>query len=471
MKAITFTDITLREESQRIDNALSFKEKIEIAKYLDRLNVDCIELAPLKDINTDTLLVKTVSSVVENSIISLPVSLNESSVEQSFNAIKNARSPRLVINVPVSPIQMAYTCQKKPPQVLDMIRDLVKKAKSLCSDVEFSADDASRSENDFLYEAIRTAISAGATMINISDTAGIMIPSEFKAFVNSLFENVPELKDVSLSVQCSNSLGVAAATSIEVLKFGVSNIKVINSSDSYTDLYTIGNIISNRGDALGYCCNLQFTEMQRTVSKIKRITDINEHSNTPYDTGTNEIGVHIALEKTASFEDVIRAVRSLGYDFSDEENNLIYDAFLNEASKKTIGAKELDAIISSSALQVPSTYVLKNYSVNTGNIMNASANIQLEKNGEILQGVSFGDGPIDSAFLAIEQIIGQHYELDEFQIQAVTEGREALGSTIVRLRSNGKLYPGNGISTDIIGASIKAYLSALNKIAYEEENN
>jgi len=113
VKAITFTDITLREESQSIDNDLSFKEKIEIAKYLDRLNVDCIELAPLKDINTDTLLVKTVSSVVENSIISLPVSLNESSVEQSFNAIKNARSPRLVINVPVSPIQMAYTCQKK----------------------------------------------------------------------------------------------------------------------------------------------------------------------------------------------------------------------------------------------------------------------------------------------------------------------------------------------------------------------
>ncbi len=471
MKTITFTDITLREESQRIDNALSFKEKIEIAKYLDRLNVDAIELAPLKDINTDTLLVKTVSSIVEHSIIAIPVSLNEDSVTESFNAVRNARHPRLVINVPTSPIQMAYTCQKKPPQVIDMIGALVRKARTYTDDVEFSADDASRSEKDFLCSAIRTAIEAGATIINISDTAGIMIPSEFSAFVCMLFEEVPELKDVRLSVQCSDTLGIAAATSIEVLKHGVQNIKVINSSASFTDLYTVGNIISNRGDALGYGCGLQFTEMQRTVSKIKRITETDEGSRTPYDSGTNEAGAHISLEKTDSFETVVNAVRSLGYDFSDEENNIIYDAFINEAAKKTIGAKELDAIISSSALQVPSTYVLKNYSVNTGNIMNASANIQLEKNGEILQGVSFGDGPIDSAFLAIEQIVGQHYELDEFQIQAVTEGKEALGSTIVRLRSNGKLYPGNGISTDIIGASIKAYLSALNKIAYEEENS
>ena len=153
---------------------------------------------------------------------------------------------------------------------------------------------------------------------------------------------------------------------------------------------------------------------------------------------------------------------------SEEDSAKVYEEFLRVASKKTVGSKELDAIVASAALQVPSTYKLESYVINNGNIITASAHITLQKNGKIMEGIEIGDGPIDASFIAIDKIIGHHYELDDFQIQAVTQGKEAMGSALVKLRNDGKLYSGNGISTDIIGASIRAYLNAINKILYEE---
>ena len=158
----------------------------------------------------------------------------------------------------------------------------------------------------------------------------------------------------------------------------------------------------------------------------------------------------------------------LGYDLSQEDISKVFEEFRRISGKKNVGAKELDAIVAYAALQVPATYVIDSYVINSGNIISATANISLLKNGEKVVGLSRGDGPIDASFLAIEQIVGHHYELDDFQIQAVTEGREAMGSALIKLRSNGRLYSGRGISTDIIGASIRAYLNALNKIVYEE---
>ena len=168
---------------------------------------------------------------------------------------------------------------------------------------------------------------------------------------------------------------------------------------------------------------------------------------------------------------VNKAVMRLGYDLSEEDQAKVYETFVNVAAKKSVGRKELEAIIASVALQVPPSYTIVSFVINSGNIINATANIHVRKDGADLFGLAVGDGPIDAAFMAIEQITGRHYELDDFQIQAVTEGREAMGSTLVKLRSNGKLYSGNGISTDIIGSSIRAYVNALNKIVYEESHS
>ena len=193
--------------------------------------------------------------------------------------------------------------------------------------------------------------------------------------------------------------------------------------------------------------------------------------NSPFDTGVQpESGVYLTAHD--SMEAVLKAVAALGYDLAEEDGVKVYEAFGRIAEKKqTVGEKELDAIVASAALQVPPAYRLESYVINTGNTISASAHMKLTKGGQSLEGISLGDGPIDAAFLAIEQIVGRHYELDDFQIQAVTEGREAMGESVVKLRSAGKLYSGRGISTDIVGASIRAYLSALNKIVYEEAAN
>ena len=166
---------------------------------------------------------------------------------------------------------------------------------------------------------------------------------------------------------------------------------------------------------------------------------------------------------------MVKVVRHLGYDLSEEDNAKVYEAFQRIAAKKHfVSTRELDAIVASSAMQVPAAYRIVNHVITCGNSISAMANLTLERDGEREQGMAAGDGPIDAAFLAIEQIIGHHYELADFQIQTVTEGREAMGSALVKLRAGGKLYSGNGISTDIIGACIRAYISALNKIVYEQ---
>ena len=214
-------------------------------------------------------------------------------------------------------------------------------------------------------------------------------------------------------------------------------------------------------------CNIKYTELHRTVSQINWITDNSKNEKTTVTVSTEFEG--IKLDKTDSIETVLAAVTKLGYDLSDEDGIKVYEGFLRVAAKKNVGAKELDAIVASSALQVPSAYKLISYVINNGNIITASAHIVLERDGVTTEGIELGDGPIDASFIAIDKIIGRHYELDDFQIQAVTEGKEAMGSAVVKLRSDGKLYSGNGISTDIIGASIRAYLNAINKIVYEEE--
>ena len=190
-----------------------------------------------------------------------------------------------------------------------------------------------------------------------------------------------------------------------------------------------------------------------------------------FDTGLSiSDGSDIRLDANDDIAAVGKAVERLGYDLSEEDLVKVYDTFSNVAEKKSVGTKELEAIIATSALQVPPSYELVSFVINSGNVISATANIHCRHNGQDLFGLAVGDGPIDAAFLAIEQITGHHYDLDDFQIQAVTEGREAMGSTLVKLRSNGKLYSGNGISTDIIGSSIRAYFNALNKISYEENH-
>ncbi len=465
MKNLVISDMTLKQASGAYD--LSFKEKIEIAKLLDKLNVSVIELAPASGSKVDDVLIRTICSCVKNSVVSLPVALTENGANEAFELIKNAKKPRLQVNVPMSTVQMEYICHKKPAAVIEMINDVVSKAKSVCADVEFVAVDATRSDAEFLKKALSTAVDAGATTITLCDNAGETTTDEFVEFVSKLKGDVKELENVKLAINASNELGMAVSTVLAAVKLGVDEIKTASCKSDAPSLEAILKILRARGDSIGVGVGVSLTEFGRVSRQIEWICEGKTGASSKSD-ASNDGDESYTLNEYTDINTVSDTVVSLGYDLSDEDMQHVYEEFKRAASKKSISLRELDAIVASCAMQVPATYKLVSYVINSGNVISSTANILLEKDGKSLAGVCIGDGPIDAAFLAIEQVIGHHYELDDFRIQSVTEGREAIGNAIVKLKADGKVYSGNGLSTDIIGASIRAYISAVNKIVFEQ---
>ncbi len=464
MKNINVVDMTLC----RAASTLSFKEKIEIVRQLEKLNINAVELPAIENVKTDILLVRTISSFVQKGIISVSGGMTEEGVDYALEALSSAKNPRIRIELPVSPVGMEYTCHKKAPKMLELIAALIQKAKKSCADVEFCAVDATRAEEQFLSDAVKTAIESGATLVTLCDSAGEMMPDEFAGFIDDVKSRVPEISKVQLGVSCENKNGMANAAAAMVARDSADTVKTAVSQGAVS-LEIFAETIKNCGNNCGLASDLKITELHRIIRQISRIIKSTDMAD------ASEVAVHIDdsniyLDKSDDLTAVTSMTQKLGYDLSAEDIEKVYEEFKKLTEKKErVGAKELDAIIAAVALQVPPTYKLISYIINTGNIITASAQVKLIKAdmGEV-EGVSMGDGPIDAAFRAIEQITGTHYELDDFQIQSVTEGREAMGSALIRLRANGHLYSGSGISTDIIGASINAYLGAVNKIVYEE---
>ena len=468
MNQIRISDITMKQPDDAF--TLSFKEKIELAKLLDKLGVSVIELEGIENARVDSLRIKSIASAVQNSIVAVPVLLCEDNVQLVWKSLSGAKRPRLQVCAAVSSVQMEYLYHKKPDAMLRAVADTVRSCAALCSDVEFVADDATRSDPAYLAQILTLAIENGATCVTVCDTAGTMMPEEFGSFINELFTTIPNLEQVSFGVSCSNALAMADACSIAAVCHGADEIKAAAYPVETASLANISRIIAARGDCFNASISVQVTQLSRIMDQITWMCQTDRVKTSPFDNGVQmESGVYLTAHDDVTA--VLKAVERLGYDLSDEDGCKIYEAFQAIATKKErVSEKELDAIIASAAMQVPPTYVLDNYVITAGNTISATAHLRLNKSGEKLEGVCIGDGPIDAAFLTIESIIGHHYELDDFQIQAVTEGREAMGQTVVKLRSNGKLYSGRGISTDIVGASIQAYISALNKIVYEEDN-
>ena len=467
MNNIRISDVTMKQTG---DISLSFKEKIELSKLLDKMGVSVIELEPIRQTKIDSLRIKSVAAAVKDSILAVPVSLDAESVAMTWNALKEAKKPRLQVCAPVSPVQMEYLFHKKPEAMLIAIRETLEECCKVCADVEFVADDATRSDPAFLYEAVRTAIDAGAATVTVCDTAGAMLPNEFTAFIRALYENVPELKNVCLGVSCSDGLSMADSCAIAAVRYGAGEIKAATYRLDVASLPNVAKVLSAKGEFYNATCSVRTTNIKRITSQIAWMCQTGRSKTSPFDNGVRADSGDIYLTGHDDMNAVMKVVAGLGYDLSEEDAAKVFDAFRAIADKKEkVGARELDAIVASAAMQVPPTYTLDSYVVTTGNVVSATAHLKLGKHGETVEGVSLGDGPIDAAFLAIEQITGHHYELDDFQIQSVTEGREAMGQTVVKLRSEGKIYSGRGISTDIVGSGILAYINALNKIVYEEE--
>ena len=468
MEKIRISDMTMKQGSKEM--SLSFKEKIELAKLLDKLGVSVIELEGIQNARIDALRIKSIAMAVKDSIVAVPVQLCEESVAAVWNAVSQAKHPRLQVCAPVSSVQMEYLFHKKPDAMKAAICETVAACCKVCRDVEFAADDATRSDPAFLYDVIAAAVEAGAKTVTVCDTAGAMLPDEFAAFISGIYEKVPALKEITLGVACSDGLSMADSCAVAAVRAGAREIKAAAYRLDAVSLPNVAKVLSAKGDAFGVSCAVRTNQMGRITDQIAWMCQTGRSKNSPFDSGVQEDDGGVYLTAHDDLAAVLKAAQRLGYDLSEEDGNKVYEAFKAIAQKKEkVSIKELDAIVASAAMQVPPTYVLDTYVITAGNTISATAHLKIARSGAMLEGVCVGDGPIDAAFLAIERITGQHYELDDFQIQAVTEGREAMGQTVVKLRASGKVYSGRGISTDIVGASIRAYINALNKIVYEEE--
>ncbi len=445
----------------------SFKEKIEICRQLERLRVDVIELPAVENAKTDVLLGRTVSAFVGESILSVGAGMTAESLHLAVQSVAVAKHPRIRVEVPLSPVGMEYIAHKKAPKLLEWVAETVAAAREAVPDVEFCALDATRAEPAFLVSALTAAAEAGATALTVADSTGEMMPDAFAAFVAETIASVGR----PVGVLCDNRNAMGAAAAILAVRAGADCVKTRVSActdTSAVSLEDLCNIVKNCGAHYGFDARARLTEAHRVIRQISRITEGKGVDRSAVINATASEDA-LLLDGNDDRAAVAAAVTKLGYDLSEDDMDAVYAEFCRVAAKKRVGAKELEAIVSGVAMQVPPTYTLVSYMVtgSGGNDLSSTAQLVLEKNGERLQGISMGDGPIDAAFIALEQITGTHFELDDFQIQAVTEGKEAMGSALVRLRADGRLFAGNGISTDIIGASIRAYISAVNKIVFE----
>jgi len=460
MNKLFLSDVTLKNSVQ---DKQTFREKLEYVLSLDELKVDSIEL-PFPLDKSDALLIKTAAEQVKYSTLICDVGQTDESIATAWESVKDAKSPVLQITLPVSPVQIEYYCHVKPPKLLENAVSLVEKCKKLCDKIEFKALDAFRADVDFLAELFGSLKNAGITSLVLVDGEGNLPVDEFSAFLKSLSEKA-SMDGISLAIQTNDDFGLGYANMLSAVKLGVKTVKTAVYGSSYTNLDRTYNLLSS---SLKANLNIDPTKVLATVEKIRNYSKIQKSENSPFEFGVKEDS-GLTLDKNATVDEVQKAATKLGYDLSDEDMILIYESFKRIADKKSyIGARELEVIIANASLQVPQTYRLISYVINSGNLITPTAVVKLEKDGQQIMGLSVGDGPVDAGILAIENAIGCHYELDDYQITAVTEGREAMGSAIVKLRAYGKIFSGTGLSTDVIGASIRAYVSAINKIAFEE---
>ncbi|MBO7666774.1 MAG: hypothetical protein J6S70_05015 [Clostridia bacterium] len=462
MKTVLIADITLKKLAEERTLTLLFREKTAVADCADKLGADVVELPAVRNAREDAIIVKTISQRVENAAVSVCAGAYIQSVNAAWECVKTARRPVLRVELPVSTMQMEYAYHVKQEKMLEKIQTLVTAARSLCAEVDFVALDSTRADIDFLVEAVQAAEKCGASFITLCDDAGVSAPDD----IGALTAKVKECVNVPVFVQPSDRINMGVASAFAAVSAGADGVKCALTGGDAVLTGELSDSFGACGAKIGACLALDnkiiHTGVDELLSGIGR-------SGSYAVSDTDPESRKILLDTSSTLEQVARAAQLLGYELSGPDAGSVYRALMQVCEKKgAVGSRELEAVIASSAMQAPSTYHFESYTTTSSNTASSMSQITLKCGGDIICGVSAGDGPIDSAFRAIEQCVGHHYELDDFQVQSVTEGKEALGSALVRLRSGGKLYSGNGTSTDIVAASIRAYINALNKIVFEE---
>ena len=458
MKKITISDIALKVCAKQNGGYYTFREKLNIAKYIANAKVDAIELPEIKKEREDVIVYKTISESIGDTVIKIDGGITDESILRTSEVVNVIKNGVLQIVLPISTVQMEYTYHKKSVAMLPFIENRIAYAKTLSNNVEFVALDASRADKSFLIGVVKSVEKAGATSITICDDACEWMPEDVAKTITEIVNVI----SIPLSVKVVDKIGIGIAVLASSIKAGASGVITSAIKSDTVGLVDFADFIVAKAENINASAKIDHTAIHRDFNKMAKAED------KPL---ANTVGsVKISITKESTLSDITKAIESLGYEVTEADVGKVFEEtkrILN--CKSVIEARELEVIIATTAMQVPSTYHLESYVVNCGNIINATAQITLVVNGEKFFAVGAGDGPIDASFNVIEQIVGHQYELDDFQVQTVTEGRESVGHALVKLRSNGKLYSGNGVSTDIVGASVRAYLNALNKVVFEEK--
>jgi 2-isopropylmalate synthase len=491
-------DTTLRDAEQTPGAKLAIREKIEIAHQLARLNVDVIEAGFPCSSQEDFQAVQTIAQEVEGPVIcGLARALNKD-IEAAGEALKGGARTRLHTFIGTSPNHIEMV-RKAPSEVLDMAVEAVKLAKSYCDDVEFSPMDATRTEPGFLYDVVQATIEAGATTVNIPDTVGYAVPEQFGVLIDGIRKNVPNIGDAVISVHCHDDLGMAVSNTLAALKNGARQaectINGLGERAGNASLEEIVMALRTRGEYFGLFTEVNPKEICPTSRMVSRLMGIGVAPNKAivganafaHSSGIHQDGV---LKKRDNFEiiapedvglestQIVLTARSgrhalrhrleqLGQRLSQDDLDRTYERFLVVADKKKeVYDEDLMAIVGDEIRDIPEVYRLEYLHTisGTGTVPSATVRVRVEGKGEV-QHAAWGDGPVDATYKAIALATSTAVSVEDYTIRAVTGGAEAMGEVIVKLAENGANATGRGASTDIIEASGKAYIDALNRLA------
>jgi len=495
-KRIYIFDTTLRDGEQSPGCSMNLEEKVRMARQLEQLRVDVIEAGfPVASVG-DFEAVQVVAKTVEHSAVAALCRTVKADIDRAWSVLQYAKKPRIHTFIATSDIHLVHKLRKTREEVLHDVVSAVSHAKSLCPDVEFSCEDASRTDFDYLCEVVEAAIEAGATVINLPDTVGYAVPEEYGAMFRMVKERVKNIENVTLSAHCHNDLGLAVANSLAAIRNGACQVECtvngIGERAGNASLEEVVMALRTRREQFGAYTNVNTEELYKSSRLLSSLTGMLVQRNKAI-VGANafahEAGIHqdgvlkspityeimtpetvgikhstLVLGKHSGRHGLKKRYSELGYELSAEELEKAYGSFCAIADqKKEIFDEDLIAILEDEVATVEGVYHLENIHVSSGNTVQPTATIKLRRGNETFLDSATGDGPVDATYKAIKRITGVMGKLTEYSIKSVSFGDDAIGEVFVRVDFDGVLFNGRAVSTDVIVGSAKAYLEALNR--------
>ncbi len=493
---IQIFDTTLRDGEQSPGCSMGIREKLRMVHQLELLNVDVIEAGFPIASQGDFDAVREVSEAAEKAVIAALCRATHGDIERGWEAVRSAKHPRIHTFIATSEIHLKYKLRKTSDQVIREAVEAVTYAKNLCRDVEFSCEDATRTDILYLAEIVEAAIDAGATVINLPDTVGYATPAAYGAMFRDIRNRVPSIDRTILSAHCHNDLGLAVANSLSAILNGARQIECtvngIGERAGNASLEEIVMAIRTRKEKLGFDTTIVTEEIYKSSKLLSSLTGMIVQRNKAI-VGANafahEAGIHqdgvlksaityeimtpqsvgikrssLVLGKHSGRHALRNRYQELGYELSREELDDVYERFCDIADrKKEIHDEDLIAIIDEASGNMDKAYSLTSIQVQSGTSIRPTAVVELSAGGEDRVDSATGDGPVDAAYKAIERITGISGDLSEYTIKSVTSGRDALAEVFVSIEFDGIIFNGKGLSTDVITGSVIAYIEALNK--------